>query len=579
VIESRARTDLNRSESGQESPSSRQQPALKTATQQDEMWLLNTSTLELCSFADGNVPYYIILSHTWGSEEVSFQDIQSPDAGTINKAGYGKVKKCCAEAAANGFQYAWIDTCCIDKTNSTELSEAINSMFRWYRDATECYAYLEDVKPCEENYGFANSRWFTRGWTLQELIAPSNVLFFDHYWNEIGSRASLSRTIERLTRIPFAVLMGESLEKYSVAQIMSWAAGRETTKIEDRAYALLGLFGVFMPMIYGEGEMAFRRLQLEIMKTKTDHSLFVWRAKGFDTGPLARSPDEFARCGNIRHHADNKEIAFEMTNLGLRITLPITGRILALGGHHRFAYLSCDEDVPDPGCEKLPIGIWLSEVEKDGKPTGQYFRTQSTEIYINHAHAKQVPKSTPLYIIDRDIHNLNRPDMRRRQFNALSCLFDYESLHNEEYILEGKSIWSEGQNSIWLFENFRIRAELGITWPWVLFFRHKERTERFWVALSMVNGRIWSAIETNVSDSDTPYSILKYQPPLLADRRHDRWGVFDRVSKVLPSGRILKLVIKRGMVSGRLGFLANISVGDEKQNVYGTQDWALSAAV
>jgi hypothetical protein len=538
------------------------------------MWLLNTSTLELCSFADGKIPYYIILSHTWGSEEVSFQDIQSPDAGIINKAGYGKVQKCCAEAAANGFHYAWIDTCCIDKTNSTELSEAINSMFRWYRDAAECYAYLEDVKPCEKVYGFANCKWFTRGWTLQELIAPSNVLFFDHYWNEIGSRASLSRTIERLTRIPFAVLMGESLEKYSVAQIMSWAASRETTKVEDRAYALLGLFGVFMPMIYGEGEMAFRRLQLEIMKTKIDHSLFVWRGTGFDRGPLARSPDEFARCGNIRNRGDT-QLAFEMTNLGLRITLPITGRIRELGGHHQFAYLSCYEDV---GCEKLHVGIWLSEVLKDGKPSGKYFRTRPTEIYINRAHAKQTSKPTPLYIIERDIL-LNRPDMRRRQFNTLPCLFSYESLHNEEYILEGKNIWSEGQNSIWLFETFRIRAELGITWPWVLFFRHKERTERFWVALSMVHDQLWTAIETNVSDSDTPDSILKYKPPLLADRRNDCWGVFDRVSKVLPSGRILDLVVKRGMVSGQLGFLANISVGDEKQIVYDIQDRALSTAV
>jgi hypothetical protein len=158
-------------------------------------------------------------------------------------------------------------------------------------------------------------------------------------------------------------------------------------------------------------------------------------------------------------------------------------------------------------------------------------------------------------------------------------LFSYESLHNEEYILEGKNIWSEGQNSIWLFETFRIRAELGITWPWVLFFRHKERTERFWVALSMVHDQLWTAIETNVSDSDTPDSILKYEPPLLADRRHDRWGVFDRVSKVLPSGRILDLVVKRGMVSGQLGFLANISVGDEKQIVYDIQDRALSTAV
>jgi hypothetical protein len=121
---------------------------------------------------------------------------------------------------------------------------------------------------------------------------------------ETNTRASLSRTIERFTRIPFVVLMGQSLEEYSVARVMSWVAGREATKVEDRAYALLGLFGVFMPMIYGEGEMAFRRLQLETMKTEIDHSLFVWRGTGFDRGPLARSADGFARYGNIRSRGD-----------------------------------------------------------------------------------------------------------------------------------------------------------------------------------------------------------------------------------------------------------------------------------
>jgi hypothetical protein len=183
-----------------------------------------------------------------------------------------------------------------------------------------------------------------------------------------------------------------------------------------------------------------------------------------------------------------------------------------------------------------------------------------------------------LYIIKRNIHNLNRPDIRGRQFNILPYLFDYGSLHDEGYI-EGKDIWSEGQNSIWLFKAFGVHAEFGYTWPWILFFGHKERKQGFWVALRLANGRLWTAIETNVSDSDTLDSILKYKPPLLADRRNDCWGVFDRVSKVLQSGRIPKLVVKRGMNSGQLGFLANISVDDEKQIIYATQDWALSTAV
>jgi hypothetical protein len=221
-----------------------------------------------------------------------------------------------------------------------------------------------------------------------------------------------------------------------------------------------------------------------------------------------------------------KKSLSRMTNLGLDITLPITRRIWGLGGHHQFAYLNCDEDVVDPGCANLPIRIGLSEVFKDEKPTGQHFCTRFTEIYINHAHAKQTVKLTLLYIIKRNIHNLNRPDIRGRQFNILPSLFDYGSLHDEGYILEGKGIWSEGQNSIWLFKTFRIRAEFGYTWPSILFFGHKERKQGFWVALSMVNGRLWTAIETNVSDSDTLDSILKYKPPLLADRRNDCWGCF-----------------------------------------------------
>ncbi|KAE9368926.1 HET-domain-containing protein, partial [Stipitochalara longipes BDJ] len=228
------------------------------------MWLLNTTSLEVSEFFDANTPNYAILSHTWGEEEQ-----------ISHRAGYKKIQDCCAKALEAGFQYVWIDTCCIDKTNSTELSEAINSMFRWYENAITCYAYLEDVRP--NGPKITASRWFKRGWTLQELIAPSDVLFLDHFWNEIGSRASLGRNIEAITGIPAQVLLrNTSLRDHCTAEIMSWASGRKTTRIEDRAYSLLGLFGVSMPLIYGEGANAFVRLQLEIMKFTTDHSLFAW---------------------------------------------------------------------------------------------------------------------------------------------------------------------------------------------------------------------------------------------------------------------------------------------------------------
>ena len=147
------------------------------------MWLLTTTTdPPVLKPFYGNIPDYVILSHTWGEEEVSFQELQS---GTgRDKAGYQKIKKCCEQAARDGFKFAWVDTCCIDKSSSAELSEAINSMFQWYKDSHICYAFLDDVdsglEEAQLKNPLENSRWFTRGWTLQELIAPLAVEFYSH---------------------------------------------------------------------------------------------------------------------------------------------------------------------------------------------------------------------------------------------------------------------------------------------------------------------------------------------------------------------------------------------------------------
>lgn len=177
-----------------------------------KMWLLATSTLQLHSFMnDSERPHYAILSHIWGTEEISFQEIQGARDKIKTKRGFVKVQRCCAQAASDGFQWVWIDTCCIDKTNSAELSEAINSMYRWYGEAVKCYAYLVDMRGLLETHDdqtergfrrFEESRWFTRGWALQELLAPSTVLFFNSDWVELGTRASLHREISHWTGIP-----------------------------------------------------------------------------------------------------------------------------------------------------------------------------------------------------------------------------------------------------------------------------------------------------------------------------------------------------------------------------------------
>jgi ankyrin repeat protein len=245
---------------------------------------------EILEFRDHDVPPYAILSHTWGDKEVTLEEVN--ELGAKSKAGYAKIKQCCAIARAAGLDYVWIDTCCIDKTSSAELSEAINSMYRWYEEAEVCYIYLADV-PSKKS--FQESRWFTRGWTLQELVSPSTLVFYDEAWVELKDD-DIQRRVADCTGIPLSILRRESdIDEFSIAQRMSWAAKRETTRVEDRAYSLMGLFGVNMPLIYGERETAFMRLQEEIMRISDDHSLFAWESTNND-GLLATSPSAFLLC-------------------------------------------------------------------------------------------------------------------------------------------------------------------------------------------------------------------------------------------------------------------------------------------
>ncbi|RYP71079.1 hypothetical protein DL771_005013 [Monosporascus sp. 5C6A] len=249
------------------------------------MRLLNTCTWEMKEFvSDAHIPPYAILSHTWGSteDECSFQEWQHLPALAIKqKEGFQKIEYCCRQAAKDGLEWVWIDTCCIDKTSSAELTEAINSMFRWYRNAEICYAYLSDVsrlgRASTVHQRLERSRWFTRGWTLQELIAPAEVVFYSMDWDHIGTKSELSASISSITKIDAPFLDSKNLLSTSLAQRMSWAAHRETSRTEDIAYCLLGIFDVNMPLIYGEGMKAFQRLQEEIIKSYPyDYSLFAW---------------------------------------------------------------------------------------------------------------------------------------------------------------------------------------------------------------------------------------------------------------------------------------------------------------
>jgi len=235
--------------------------------------LSNGEIVLIRNLQDDAIPRYAILSHTWGNEneEVTFDDmVHGLGRG---KAGYDKINFCGEQAAHDGLQYFWVDSCCIDKGTYAVLQEAISSMFRWYKHSTKCYVYLSDVSDmetqvtCEQS--FRQSRWFTRGWTLQELLAPTSVEFFSKEGRWLGSRHSFEQQIYEITGIPKAALQGGHLSRFSVNERMSWIQPRQTKLEEDLAYSLLGIFGVDMPLRYDEGKVtAFKRRQKEIEKSE-----------------------------------------------------------------------------------------------------------------------------------------------------------------------------------------------------------------------------------------------------------------------------------------------------------------------
>ena len=305
---------------------------------------------------------YAILSHRWlenANDEVLFADIEIIDDGgkdpatghrplryifnpgyahrpPQSKPGFQKLRGAAQQALNDRYEFIWADTCCIDKSSSAELSEAINSIWTWYSKSAICYAYLQDIPggpdetATEPGSKFTNSQWWTRGWTLQELLAPLDVVFFTETWDPIGEKKSLSGAIVPITGIGMDVLThARRLESVSVARRMSWASKRRTTRTEDLAYSLMGIFSVNMPLLYGEGERAFLRLQQEIMKDSDDESIFAWVEPLANperySGLLAENPSAFAKSGDIIHYKDFEDREpYVMSNRGLSITLHLS---------------------------------------------------------------------------------------------------------------------------------------------------------------------------------------------------------------------------------------------------------------
>ena len=373
------------------------------------MRLLNSFKVQLEDFSENEIPPYAILSHTWGKEEVLFGEMKKGKGE--GKTGYLKIKNACKQAAEDGFQYVWVDTCCIDKRSSAELSEAINSMYPWYQKAVVCYAFLadvpSDVDTLPTNSKFAKSRWFTRGWTLQELLAPANLIFFSQDWIEIGRKSTLCDTISHITGIHAYILSGlTDLESTSLATRMSWASKRVTTRVEDMAYCLMGIFGVNMPMLYGEAGRSFIRLQEEIMKDSDDQSIFAWldptASKTSQRGLLATTPAHFINSGNILPYRGMKARSpYSITNKGLCITLGLTR-------YNEDIYIAA-LDCPAPPSYEGFIGVFLKrlsteneqyarvnpstklcKVEEYGNPQTIYVRqnapiASSQDVYLLHA--------------------------------------------------------------------------------------------------------------------------------------------------------------------------------------------------
>lgn len=424
---------------------------------------------------------YAILSHRWTpnpNHEILFADVDEIDEFEIassttivknalysgvdprDKPAFKKLRGAAQQAFAAGYEYIWIDTCCIDKNSSAELSEAINSMWMWYKSSGICLVYLADVRGASEvltKASFAASQWWTRGWTLQELLAPTQLTFYSCEWIEIGKKRDMDLTIREITRIDANVINGTlPLTSICIAQRMSWASSRTTTRPEDLAYCLLGIFGVTMPLVYGDGERAFIRLQEEIIKGSDDETIFAWRDNAFTPGTysglLALRPSAFHDSRNvIRYDNSEGKDLYSMTNKGMSLTLREIYKLDQTECHY-VALFHC----ANPPTRQRFIGIYLIKISDESeqyarvrcqewafKPINYSSRLIPSTIYVRQFHDQQpihseldpvenrirllqvIPSENPSVIKLR----LVEADIRTSRYTAISqhCGEDYET--------------------------------------------------------------------------------------------------------------------------------------------------------
>jgi hypothetical protein len=491
------------------------------------MHLINNSTLTLEWFM-GKLPPYAILSHTWEDEEVTFQDFCDPDhAVRLSKKGFSKIQKTCRLASELGLRYSWVDTCCIDKKSSAELTEAINSMFQWYQAAEVCFVWLADLpslsSPGPTSHKQSSSgnitipnlgrcRWFSRGWTLQELLAPGRVEFYDQAWKFRGTKIDLAKQLTQITNIGEDVLRSPSImQQLSIAQRMAWAAGRQTTRVEDMAYCLLGVFGVNMSMMYGEGTRAFIRLQEMIAAQSNDFSLFAWREHTNPEGQaqiyrgvFALSPNDFSGSASVQlmgNPAYNPE--FLLTNKGLRMT----PSIFAGADGAYFLGLNCVDTAHRRPKEE--IGIWIQ-----AHGAGVYSRVKSSE-YAFRPPSDQAPKIIRIFLsrtitveTSRQLEgSTDHAFILRKGFNEANIGkshapdFPFEAIQilpNEQWDSERHMFVTQGASDFVAYAYFMVRYECEIFKTYEL-----SSSESFFLAFGrkLSEGAPWVCIS---SLSETP---------------------------------------------------------------------------
>ncbi|KAH9866317.1 hypothetical protein J1614_008883 [Plenodomus biglobosus] len=454
------------------------------------MRLLHARTFEFHVFEGLYIPGYAILSHRWEGKEISFKEMEEVHKimeSPARRPYFEKVRQCCLQAIEDKLDYVWIDTCCIDKSSSAELSEAINSMYQWYEGSEICYAYLSDVqyeyeganlstKILMETRKFEDSKWWTRGWTLQELLAPEVVKFFAPgpvNWVAIGTRESLISEISLRTNIDHETLLGRDVELSSVGRRMSWAAERETTRPEDLAYCLLGLFRVNMPLLYGEGDRAFLRLQVsqgmpysvqyllvqeEIMKSSDDQTILAWEVdlattdfKSVICGPLATSPSQFRGSDDLLPIVDPKmDKPYSMTNKGLLIEL----QIVQEDGMSATGLLQASTSGTYNSQIQLPL-VRLTKEEssyyaRDSRITGTL--AQSTGNLISHGVLKTI------------FIKQNPEQITRSRINMIAQTQGLDKYGYSPAFLHPSSITSETTENNLLVNSFPFGCRRGMIW-------------------------------------------------------------------------------------------------------------------